>query len=163
MIYCIFLIFISIILENLSNIYLSSFNYFVPLFTLLSLIFIYPCFKKEKYKYYIFSSMTGFIYDLLFTNFIILHPLIFILIVLLSKKVLNKTNNIFYYLLLYFVIIIIYTLFIDVITTNNNLLYFYNNIKTILIINTIIYLIYYLSFIGIKCLIKNKHKNHSYL
>ena len=56
MIYCIFLIFISIILENLSNIYLSSFNYFVPLFTLLSLIFIYPCFKKEKYKYYIFSS-----------------------------------------------------------------------------------------------------------
>ena len=79
MIYCIFLIFISIILENLSNIYLSSFNYFVPLFTLLSLIFIYPCFKKEKYKYYIFSSIAGFIYDLFFTNFYVLNSIIFLL------------------------------------------------------------------------------------
>ena len=90
MIYCIFLIFISIILENLSNIYLSSFNYFVPLFTLLSLIFIYPCFKKEKYKYYIFSSITGFIYDLFFTNFFVLNVLLFFICAFIIYYIFNK-------------------------------------------------------------------------
>ena len=89
MIYCIFLIFISIILENLSNIYLSSFNYFVPLFTLLSLIFIYPYFKKEKYKYYIFSSITGFIYDLFFTNFFVLNVLLFFICAFIVFFILN--------------------------------------------------------------------------
>ena len=159
MIKTIIIIILSLLFEIiLPNIYIN----YIP-FIFVGALIIISNFNVSDRFLYITIVIYGFIYDLLFTNFIILHPLIFILIVLLSKKVLNKTNNIFYYLLLYFVIIIIYTLFIDVITTNNNLLYFYNNIKTILIINTIIYLIYYLSFIGIKCLIKNKHKNHSYL
>lgn len=159
MIKTIIIIILSLLLEMiLPNIFIN----YIP-FIFIGAVIIISSFNLNDRFIYITIVIYGFIYDLLFTNFIILHPLLLFLIILLSKKVLNKTNNIFYYLFFYLLVIILYTLFINVITTNNNLLYFYNNIKTILIINTIIYLIYYLSFIGIKCLIKNKHKNHSYL
>lgn len=88
--YCIFLVFISIIFENLSNIYLSLFNYFIPLFTLLSLIFVYPFLKKDKCKYYIFSSLTGLIYDLFFTNFYILNILLFLICAFFIYYIFNK-------------------------------------------------------------------------
>ena len=37
--YCILISLLSLFLENICNIYLSSFKYFIPLFTILSLIF----------------------------------------------------------------------------------------------------------------------------
>ena len=46
--YCILISLLSLFLENICNIYLSNFKYFIPLFTILSLIFAYPFLKNEK-------------------------------------------------------------------------------------------------------------------
>ena len=69
--YCILISLLSLFLENICNIYLSNFKYFIPLFTILSLIFAYPFLKNEK-KYYL-------LYDLFFTNFYVLNSIIFLL------------------------------------------------------------------------------------
>lgn len=152
MIYCIFLIFISIILENLSNIYLSSFNYFVPLFTLLSLIFIYPYFKKEKYKYYIFSSITGFIYDLFFTNFFVLNVLLFFICAFILYYIFNKFEynfktilftSIFTIFLYNFLVFFILNFFMY---TNYSLLEFSYILKYFLPLNLLYICIIYLFF-----------------
>lgn len=87
MIFNILILFISIILELLVNLYINTNSYFIPLFTLLSLIFIYPYFKNSKRDFYILSVIIGFIYDIVFTNFYILNALIFLLI----------SNIIYYY------------------------------------------------------------------
>ena len=66
MIYNVIIISISIILEILLNLYIKTNSYLIPLFTLLSLIFIYPYFKNSKRDFFVFSLILGFIYDIIF-------------------------------------------------------------------------------------------------
>lgn len=77
--YCILISILSLFLENICNIYLSNFKYFIPLFTILSLIFSYPFLKNEKKYYLLYAFLLGLIYDLFFTNFYVLNSLIFLL------------------------------------------------------------------------------------
>ena len=91
---------ISILLENLFNIYLSSFRIMTPLFTLLSLIFIFPYFKNSKKEFLIFSFFLGLIYDLLFTNFYILNSILFLIISFFIFYIL-KTHNYNYFIIIY--------------------------------------------------------------
>lgn len=77
--YCILISLLSLFLENICNIYLSNFKYFIPLFTILSLIFVYPFLKNEKKYYLLYSFFLGLVYDLFFTNFYVLNSIIFLL------------------------------------------------------------------------------------
>lgn len=77
--YCILISLLSLFLENICNIYLSNFKYFIPLFTILSLIFVYPYLSNNKKYYLLYSFFLGLIYDLFFTNFYILNSIIFVL------------------------------------------------------------------------------------
>lgn len=80
MIYNTIIIIISLILDSTLNLILKSTSYFLPLFTLISLIFIYPYFKNDKKSYLFISILIGFIYDIFNTYYFILNPIIFLII-----------------------------------------------------------------------------------
>lgn len=102
---------ISIILENIFNLYLNEFEYFTPLFTLISLIIIYPNFKDNKKSYFIFSIILGFIYDIFFTNFYVLNPILFFVISAVIYYIFSKKEYNFKYLIITTIItIFIYNL-----------------------------------------------------
>lgn len=90
MIFNIFIVLISLIFENIFNLYFSKLNYITPLFTLISLIFVFPYFKNSKKDFYIFSLLVGLIYDLVFTNFYIINSILFLLISIVIFYVLKN-------------------------------------------------------------------------
>ena len=72
----------SLFLELLFDQIIPKELYIIPLFTLVSILFI-------KKKNYIFLFILGFIYDLFFTEIIFLHSIIFVIFGLIKK------NNLF--------------------------------------------------------------------
>ena len=79
MIKCAIIMLISLALESIINLNISFTSYLVPLFSLLSLILIYKFLKYNKKEYFIFAIVSGFIYDLVFTNFYVLNSFLFLL------------------------------------------------------------------------------------
>lgn len=111
MIYNIIIVIISLILDIIFNLLLKSNSYLLPLFTLISLINIYPYFKNSKKDYLIFSLIVGFIYDLFNNYFFILNPIIFFIISDFIYNYFRRFNyNLIFNILLSFLIIIIYEL-----------------------------------------------------
>lgn len=111
MIINIIIIFISTIFELLLNLYIKTNSYLVPIFTLLSLIFIYPYFRNSKKDFFIFSSIVGFIYDLVFTNFYILNAFIFLLISTIIYYYFKKFNyKLLNIIIISIIIILLYNL-----------------------------------------------------
>ena len=76
---------ISFLLEGVFSNFVSINGFFVPLFTLTSLIIIYP-FSLEKEKYYKYAFITGLMYDLFYTDTIVFHAIIFCLIAYIVVK-----------------------------------------------------------------------------
>lgn len=91
------IIIISLILDGLLSNFLpfmvGNLSIFTPLFTVVSIIIIYPFFRKrEKNKYLITLAMTGLIYDLLYTNLLFLNMIVFVILgfcTMLSHKYLD--------------------------------------------------------------------------
>ena len=98
--------FFSLFLELLLSQIIPKETYLIPLFTLVSILFL----KKNKH-YYIYLFILGFIYDLFFTDIIFLHSIIYLLLGLIINIFNNK--NIFLLLM----IITIYQVFIYLIYT----------------------------------------------
>lgn len=93
---------ISIILEMGYLNIINPNSYFLPLFSLVSLIFL----KKDK-NYYIKCFFIGVLYDLVFTNLFIINGIIYLFIGLIIKKIKNfNINNI----IIGIIIIILYQL-----------------------------------------------------
>ena len=115
---------ISILLDNFFYISLNSLIIFTPLFSLVSLMYIYYFINKKK-KYLIICLIFGFIYDLIFNNFYFLNMLLFFIIGLIIVF-LNKNKNIGYFssLLTCIIIIIIYNLLLYFILYFFNYIYF---------------------------------------
>ena len=88
MIISIILLIISFLFEGfISNYFSSSFNdlnFFSTLYTLITLVVIYPYFYNEK-KYYILLIIFSFLIDITYTNTLILNVVIFICISLMVK------------------------------------------------------------------------------
>lgn len=92
----------------------------LPLFSLISLIIIYPYFHKEENSYLTFSFLLGLVYDIVYTDTIFLNAFIFLLIGFCIKLI-NQyiSNNVFnvsimsllvvtiYRIITYFVLVII--------------------------------------------------------
>lgn len=92
------MIFISLILDGVFS------RFFYPLFTLISLIFIY---KKENR--YLITLISGFIYDLVYTDTLFLNTLIFMLILLLIEFIFKCIRfNLVNVILVSILVIIIY-------------------------------------------------------
>ena len=93
---------ISIILEMGYLNIINPNSYFLPLFSLVSLIFL----QKDQ-NYYIKCFFIGVLYDLVFTNLFIINGIIYLFIGLIIKKIKNfNINNI----IIGIIIIILYQL-----------------------------------------------------
>ena len=125
---------LSLFLELLFNQIIPKSSYFLPLFTLVSLLFI-----KRNNKYYIYLFILGFIYDLFFTEVIFLHSIIFLFLEFIIK--LFKRNLLVLLLVItsYQVLLSISYILINNININFNEFIFI--IKHYYIINIIYYLI----------------------
>lgn len=142
MIFNILLVLISILTENIFNIYFNI-DILSPIFTLMSLIIISKNFNSKKNEFLLFSLLTGFVYDLFFTNFYILNALIFFICSIIIYYIFSKFEyNLLNVIIISIVVIIIYNTFIYLILnffkyTSYNITAFLNILKNYFIINII--------------------------
>ena len=59
---------ISFFLEGIISNLIPSSSLFIPLFSVVALLVLYPNFNDNKIKYYIYSGVLGLLYDLVYTN-----------------------------------------------------------------------------------------------
>ena len=116
-------------------------DYLVPLLTLTSIIFIKN--NISDIKYYYLSFLIGLLYDLLFTNVVLFHSIIFLNISFIVKHIKIK-DNLLNNIILTISVIIIYRIIMFLLylllSINMNLL---SSILNSLIINIIFVIILY--------------------
>ena len=144
------IIFISFILDLYLSLYSQLIFNFIPLFTIVSLLIIYPFYYKNNNYYYKICLITGLLYDLLFTNTLILNMLLFLFMgLIISALYNNKESNILYGLLFNSFILLSYYISTFIILILINYLSFsflsiISELLGILIINNLYYIIIYL-------------------
>lgn len=99
------LIILSLILDGYLSIIFSPSSYLIPLLTLTTIYLIYPKYSKKIKTYKVILIMVGFIYDILYTNLLLFHSIIFyllsFLIIFIYKNYSqNNLKNILYLILL---------------------------------------------------------------
>lgn len=72
------------ILTNFLPYMVNNLSFFTPMFTLVSIVIIYPFFKKRLRDYFIICFITGIIYDLFYTNLLFFNGLLFLAIGILT-------------------------------------------------------------------------------
>ena len=139
------------ILSNFLPYMMGDLSLFTPYFTLISLVIIYPFFKKKDKDYYILVGIAGFLYDLFYTNLLFTHAIFFLLIGLIvsfiyKKMELNLLTNLFLTIL---VIVIYQTIFslslfifnVVPVSIESTLYLIYNSLILNIIYGEILYLI----------------------
>ena len=93
----IFIMMLSFFLEGIVSNYVPiSRNLFIPLFSIISLILIYPFCLNKNSLFLKYSFALGLFYDIVFTNTFILNGIIFLLIGLIIIKINSYfSNNVF--------------------------------------------------------------------
>ena len=82
------------VLTNFLPYLVNDLSLFTPLLTLVSIIIIYPFFRKDEMKYFIVSFLVGVIYDLFYTNLIFFNGVLFFTIAYISSRITkNMTRN----------------------------------------------------------------------
>ena len=77
MIFPFLIFFTSFILEGVLSNFLSLNSYFLPLFSLVSLIIIYPFFHRKEMNYLKMCALFGFFYDITYTDTFLVNTIIF--------------------------------------------------------------------------------------
>ncbi len=97
---------ISLILQSIfSNFTRVIESYFTPLFAICALILVYPYFKNKNY--FLFSCIFyGMLYDILFSNFLLMHCFLFFLLGIVIMILNHLWNNHIYSVILFTVITI---------------------------------------------------------
>lgn len=144
----------SFVLDGLLSIYkepiVLNILSFKPLFTIVSLVLISPFFYKHSWSYYKVCIITGLVYDLLYTNTLILNALLFLLIGFIIRKIYSFFNSSlisgillnliiisFYHVISYIILFFIGYLSFNIIDLSYHFL-------GVLITNTIYYIIMFL-------------------
>ena len=151
---------ISFILDNFISNFINHNSLFYPLFTLLSLIIIYPKFTKKINKYYLTSFLLGLIYDIAVTDTLFLNAFIFLLLSYIINYIFKKIPyNYISVLIISFVSIIYYRVITYIVLLLLNYLNF--NLLTLLksIYNSLILNIIYKTILYNKKLIFKKIKH----
>ena len=158
MIICILILLFSILLSSvIPNLIID----FIPFFTIASIIVI-GTFNVDKKDIYLITFIFGIIYDLLYTDLVILHAFLFVSILFLSLRIMDGLKNFFLMIALFYLICVLYSLFMYLFSISFSSLNIYiiiNILSKSFLINTLYFILLYVIFIGIKCLIGNK-KNH---
>ena len=85
---------VSFILDSIISNFISLGSLFTPLFTLMALIIIYPYYNGDKFKYFLACFVTGIFYDLIYTDTIVIHGFLFVIIgFIITKLNLILANN----------------------------------------------------------------------
>ena len=88
---------LSLLLDGLITNYtpylVNNLSYFTPLLTLVSILLIYPFFRKDRQKYFIIAFILGFLYDLFYTNLFFFNAVLFLVIAYLNTMVQKWTSN----------------------------------------------------------------------
>ena len=107
----IIIILISLILDGLLTNYLpylvNDLSLFTPLFTLISISLLYPYYRKKEKEFFITIFITGFIYDLFYTNLLFINGLLFLLIGYLSKFIYRRYEIDYFKLIIYITLIVV--------------------------------------------------------
>lgn len=158
------LVFISVIISFFLDSIITSFipidSILLPLFSLISLIIIYPYFHKEENSYLIFSFLLGLLYDIVYTDTIFLNTFIFLLIAFIIKLI-NEyiSNNMFNVSIMTLLIVIIYriiTYFVLVII--NYLTYNFHDLLVCIYSSLILNVFYGISLYLITDFVSKKYK-----
>lgn len=141
---------ISFILDGMILSIINSSSIIIPLFSLLSLVLIYPYFYNKD-NYFIGSAVIlGIFYDIVYTNTLFLNAIVFGLIAYLIIKIFGYfTRNIVNTYLLALLIIVIYRVFIFLFlcliqAINFNLLNLLYSIANSILVNGIYLSVFYL-------------------
>lgn len=87
------LILISVILDGILSALIPLNSIFRPKLTITAIYFLYSKYKKNKTSYFILLIITGIVYDLLYTNILLLHPIIFYLLGNFIKYIKDNYNK----------------------------------------------------------------------
>lgn len=112
--------FISLILDSVvSNYIILSTNLFLPLFTLTSLVVLFPfCNNKKNLKFLI---IVGLLYDIVLTDTLFMNTILFFILICLVKMFFSNFNNSLFNILLILVCsIILYRLMYYLILVMSN-------------------------------------------
>lgn len=146
---------ISVILESLiSNLIVN----FIPFF-ILCFIVIFTSLKINKESFYKTLIIAGIIYDLMYTNQVILNALLFCFYGFIVSLILRASKNFILCFLSYTVICLInvfVNFIIPVVQNNVTINSIVHKIFFSIPINISYFVIAYLLFIGINCLISNR-------
>ena len=85
---------ISFILDGIFSNFLPSNSIFNSLFTLVSLIIVYPYFNGNRHDYYKYAFILGLAYDLIYTDTVIFYAFVFLSVsFIISRFMLVLANN----------------------------------------------------------------------
>lgn len=102
---------ISILLDGILTLYLpylpGNLSLFTPMLTIVSLILIYPFYRKKEKNYFITIFLVGLIYDLLYTNLLFYDAVVFLLLGLIIKKIYKDFDVTNIKISLYIILIIV--------------------------------------------------------
>lgn len=111
MILSIIIIAISLFVDGLLTLYLpylpGNLSLFTPMTTIVSLLLIYPLYRKKEKTYFITIFIVGLIYDLLYTNLLFYDAIIFLLFGLIIKKIYKELDVNHFKVSLYIVFLIV--------------------------------------------------------
>ncbi len=80
-----FIAYVSYFLDGIFSALLPTYGFFRPLFSLLSLLLMYPFCYYQKKNYFILSFCLGMLYDFTYTNTPFFHGLLFLLFAFLIQ------------------------------------------------------------------------------
>lgn len=155
MVFMIIFFIISVILESLvSNLIVNFIPFFIPCF-----IVVFASLKINRDYFYKTLIVAGIIYDLMYTNQVILNALLFCFYGFLVGFILKASKNFMLCFLSYTVICLInvfVNFIIPVIQNNVTINNIVHKISFSIPINISYFVVAYLLFIGINCLISNR-------
>ena len=89
----IILMILALLLDGVLSVKLPTTSFFLPLLTLTTIYLIYPCYKKKEKRYYCILITSGLLYDLLYTNLLFFHMLIFLFIGALTQHIYKNYHH----------------------------------------------------------------------
>lgn len=123
---------------------------FLPLFTLIAFVIIYPYLKKRNNIFILLSVIAGLLYDIVYTNSTFINTLTFILIAYIISNLYNYINyNIINVSIISLIIIVIYRIITYLLLCllsykTFNIVYLIITIRNSIILNIIYCIIIYL-------------------
>jgi len=145
----IFISLVSFFLDGVLSKYISPNSIFLPLFTIVSLVLIYPYFNNNNYRYFKYIAILGLLYDIAYMNMVFYSFFIFMILGFVNIFIKYLLSHRLYINIIITIILIIVYRFINFVFANITIKHvsWYDLFKSIyssLILNIIYCIIIYL-------------------